>query len=106
MSSKTIILLEDDTDGSKAAETVEFSIDGATYSIDLSAKNAKELRGGLEKYIEAARKTGGKRSTARKTAGNVDLAAVRAWAASHDIKVATRGRVSAAVIDQFRQAGQ
>ena len=43
MSSKTIIVMEDDTDGSEASETVEFAIDGVTYTIDLSDKNAQKL---------------------------------------------------------------
>jgi hypothetical protein len=34
MASRTIVLLEDDVDGSKADETIEFGIDGTTYAID------------------------------------------------------------------------
>lgn len=37
-------------------------------------------------------------------AGDIDTAAVRAWAAEHDIEVAARGKLPAAVIDQYRQA--
>ena len=107
MSSKTIVVMEDDTDGSAASETVEFAIDGVTYTIDLSDKNAQKLRDGLEKYIAAARQSGGsKRTTRRRVAAtNVDLKAVRAWAASRGLKVSGRGRVSADIVNQFRAAG-
>jgi nucleoid-associated protein Lsr2 len=81
MASRTIVLLEDDVDGSKADETIEFGIDGTTYDIDLSDSNAKKLRDALDRYISKARKLSGKRSTSRKASSAVDLKAVRAWAA-------------------------
>ena len=44
MARKVIVELVDDYDGeSKAEGTVVFSIDGATYEIDLSELNAKAL---------------------------------------------------------------
>ena len=72
MASRTIILLEDDVDGSQAEETIEFGIDGTTYAIDLSDSNAKKLRGAFDGYISKARKVSGKRSTTRKTSSGVD----------------------------------
>ena len=105
MSSKVIVLLEDDLDGTKADETVEFGIDGAVYTIDLSDSNAKKLRGALDGYVSKARKVSGRRSTSRKASSGVDLRAVRAWAASNGIELATRGRVSSSVLDQYRAAG-
>jgi hypothetical protein len=50
----TIVLLEDDVDGSKADETIEFGIDGTTYVIDISESNAQKLRGALDGYISKA----------------------------------------------------
>jgi hypothetical protein len=105
MASRTIILLEDDVDGSKAEETIEFGIDGTTYAIDLSDSNAKKLRGALDGYINKARKVSGKRSTSRKTSSEVDLRAVRAWAASNGIELSSRGRVPTSVLEQYRSAG-
>ena len=67
MSSKVIVILEDDLDGTKADQTVEFGLDGAAYAIDLSDDNAKMLRGALEGYVSKARKVSGKRSTTRKS---------------------------------------
>jgi len=106
VSSKVIVLLEDDVDGTKADETVEFAIDGTTYAIDLSDSNAKKLRDSLDGYISKARKVGGRRSGHKSsTSTSVDLSAVRAWAASNGIKVSGRGRVSRAVLEQYRAAG-
>ena len=105
MSSKVVVLLEDDLDGGKAEETIEFGIDGTTYAIDLSDQNAKKLRGALDGYISKARKVSGKRSTSRKASSGVDLKAVRAWAASNGIELSSRGRVPASVLEQYRSAG-
>ena len=43
MAKKVTVTLVDDFDGAGAAdETVEFGLDGVTYEIDLSTKNADE----------------------------------------------------------------
>jgi len=105
MSSKVIVLLEDDVDGTKADETIEFGIDGSTYNIDLSDANAKKLRGALDGYISKARKTGGRRSASRKDGSMVDNKAVRRWADANGIELSKRGRIPQDVISQFRAAG-
>ena len=62
MAKKVTVTLVDDFDGDGPAdETVEFSIDGVSYEIDLSAKNAKKLREDLKQWIEAGRRVGGRR---------------------------------------------
>jgi hypothetical protein len=101
MSSKVLVVLEDDLDGSKASETVTFAIDGTQYEIDLNDQNAQALRSAL------ARKVGGRRSGRKSTNGssNVDLKAVRAWAASNGVELSSRGRIPQAVLDQYRAAG-
>ena len=50
MTRKTVIILEDDLDGSNASETVQFSIDGAEYEIDLNEEHANELRQALSRF--------------------------------------------------------
>ena len=116
MASRTLVVLEDDLDGGDAAETIEFAIDGAQYSIDLNESNAEQLRGVLDKYIDKARRTGGRRSTRKPSIkaaaaapavvfSQVDNKAVRAWAASAGVDVSPRGRIPAHVIDAYREAG-
>jgi hypothetical protein len=40
---------------------VAFTLDGVTYEIDLSTKNANKLRAVFEPWIEAGRRVGGRR---------------------------------------------
>jgi hypothetical protein len=105
MSSKVLVVLEDDLDGSKASETVTFAIDGTQYEIDLNDENAKKLRGALDGYVSKARKVSGKRSTARRDGSEVDNKAVRRWAESNGIELSERGRIPQDVVSQFRAAG-
>lgn len=44
MAQRVHIVLEDDIDGSQAAETVSFALDGVSYEMDLSEENAEKLR--------------------------------------------------------------
>jgi hypothetical protein len=105
MSSKVLVILEDDVDGGEATETIEFALDGTSYAIDLSDANAKKLRGALDGYISKARKTGGRRSSGRKGGSEVDNKAVRRWAESNGIQLSKRGRIPQDVVSQFTAAG-
>jgi hypothetical protein len=106
MSSKVIVFLEDDLDGTKADQTVEFGLDGAAYAIDLSDSNAKMLRGALEGYVDKARKVSGKPSSSRKTiSSGIDNRAVRRWAEANGIELSKRGRIPQDVASQFMAAG-
>ena len=62
MAQQVQVLLVDDIDGGKAAETVSFSLDGVSYEIDLSAKNAAKLRDALSTWVGHARRSGGRRA--------------------------------------------
>ena len=105
MASKTTVELVDDLDGKVAAETVTFGLDGRTFEIDLSEKNAKALRDDLAPFVDAARTVGGTRRRAVRVETAVDTRAVRAWAASNGIKLSPRGRIPTDVIQQYRNAG-
>ncbi|MBU6214129.1 MAG: Lsr2 family protein [Actinomycetales bacterium] len=56
MSSSVQILLKDDLDGTPAEETLQFMLDGTTYEIDLSKRNAAALRQAMARYVKAARR--------------------------------------------------
>src|SRR5581483_9334532 len=60
---KVQTLFIDDLDGSEAAGTVRFGLDGTQYEIDLSSTHTDELHGVLEHYIAHARRAG---NTARR----------------------------------------
>jgi hypothetical protein len=88
---KVSITLVDDLDGSDAAETVTFGLDGNTYEIDLSEQNAKDLRNALGNYTMFARKVTGRKRKPGKPAGNTK--AVREWARAQGYTVSNRGVV-------------
>jgi hypothetical protein len=92
VSSKVIVILEDDVDGGKADETVEFGLDGSVYAIDLSDSNAKKLRGALDGYVSKARKMSGKRSSSRKASSPIDNKTIRAWATASSCQSAAGSR--------------
>jgi hypothetical protein len=108
MASRTIVELTDDLDGTKAAETVTFGLDGRVYEIDLSAKNAKALRGALKSYVGAARRSASAaRANSRPAAPSIDREesqAIREWARASGYDVSTRGRISAEIIDAYNAA--
>lgn len=109
MAQKTEVTLVDDIDGGSATETIEFGLDGKSYTIDLSNRNASGLKKALAPYIEAGRKLSspkrGRGRPYRRVEVDVDPAAVRAWAVANDYEISARGRVSAAIIDEYRAAG-
>ena len=65
MAQRVHIVLVDDLDGGEAEETVRFALDGTSYEIDLSGKNATSLRDALTMYVGAARKVPVRRRTKR-----------------------------------------
>lgn len=121
MSQKILVRLVDDLDPDQEAdETLQFTVDGVTYEMDLSAKNAEEFRAALERYTDVARRIAGRRTnriapaaTGSKAAagkGGADLSfeergALRVWAGENGFHVADRGRIAASVIDAWREAG-
>jgi hypothetical protein len=107
MATKTTVILVDDLDGAAADETVEFQLDGVSYEIDVSAKNAKKLRGALKPWVKSGRRTGGRRRGSRRrnsstaTAARGQSAAIREWARRNGHEVAVRGRIPADVVAAF-----
>ncbi|MFB9685555.1 Lsr2 dimerization domain-containing protein [Amycolatopsis plumensis] len=65
MARNTAVQVLDDLTGEPAAETVGFGLDGIDYDIDLSFANAEALRGLLQRYADAGRRTGGRRNRPR-----------------------------------------
>lgn len=108
MAKRVTVTAIDDTDGeSLADETVRFMLDGVTYEIDLSAKNAKKLRERVQPWIRASRRVSGrKRSRSVRSAkgAELDSAAVREWARRQGREVASRGRIPRALLDAFAES--
>jgi hypothetical protein len=108
MAQKTHVFLEDDLTGGDADETVTFGLDGRAYEIDLSSKNAEELRASLSRYVSAGRRAGkahGFKSPFRRADSEPDPAAIRAWAYEQGYEVSSRGRISGALVSAYKDAG-
>jgi hypothetical protein len=111
MASRTTVTLVDDLDGSTADETVPFSLDGASYEIDLSADHADGLRTAFEQYVAAARRTGGRRTSSSNGSARASKSAtgssrernqeIRVWASRNGAALADRGRIPGYVVEAF-----
>lgn len=112
MAQRMIVELIDDLDGKDADETITFALDGVDYEIDLSGKNAAKMRDALAPFVDAARKTGGRKSKSKtKTSAmggptsGPDPAKVREWALGQGYDVANQGRVPRRIVEAYKAAG-
>jgi len=103
MAQRVHVVLEDDIDGGAADETVVFTLDGATYEIDLSTKNADKLRDVLAPYTAVGRRTGGRRKRSAVERPS-EATEIRTWAADNGYTVSARGRVSGEIKDAYEKA--
>jgi hypothetical protein len=118
MARKTIVTLVDDLTGEAAEDisTVEFTVDGITYELDLTDDNSAKLRDALAPYARAGRKISGRRrggtrpgrtiSSTGSAAGynRETLKSIRAWARTNGHSVSDRGRLSAEVLQAWQTA--
>lgn len=102
------IHLIDDLDGKEIpagkGETVPFALDGASYEIDLGARNAAALRKTLAAYVAAARPVKPLRGARRRRATDPDARQIKAWARENGYEVAARGRVPGHIRDAYTAA--
>lgn len=104
MAKQTHIEMVDDIDPTHTADvTVQFSLDGHHYEIDLANSNADKLRDTLSPWIAAARKTiPGRRRITTLNHDNSESKAIRQWAESQGMSVSARGRLSAEIVAAYR----
>jgi hypothetical protein len=115
---ETITKLIDDLDGGEAHETVKFGLDGYSYEIDLSTKNANKLRNALSPYLESGTRLSSRvvavngrgaapRGRGTAVAEREQNQAIRAWALRRGMDVAPRGRIKQEVVEAYhREAGR
>lgn len=116
MSEKIIRQLIDDMEEGEVpadAGSVLFGLDGKSFEIDLSRKNADALRAFLNRYIPHARQAGkmrpGKTSPAAPAGksgyGSEQLKAIREWARKNGYPdLSDRGRVPRDAIEAFEKS--
>lgn len=108
MAKRVEVLLIDDCDGSDADETVQFALDGAGYEIDLNSGNSSQFREQTKRWVEHARRTGGRGAATQRSGGrkktDPDTAKVREWARSNGFTVSERGRLPETLREAYAAA--
>lgn len=107
MAKHLIHQITDDLDGSPDAATIQFSLDGHAYEIDLAPRSEAKFRDVLAPFIDHAKSASeGKASRGRGTrTSTVDRAdpdrasRARQWALDNGVQLPSRGRVARAVLD-------
>ena len=111
MAKKTMVQLVDDLTGQSIEDgegrTIRFAFDGAEYEIDLTNSNIEEFSNSLERFVRASRRVAGRRKSGGTTGrgsggGDNETAAIREWAESQGLKVASRGRISADIVERYK----
>lgn len=116
MAKQIIHKLVDDLDNGDADETIKFAFDGVNYEIDLSAKNAADMRKAFAKYIDKGTRVGRASAVAaarapRSGRGGVAVndreqnKAIRAWAKKQGYDISDRGRIPQEVQDEYHSKG-
>src|SRR3954468_16583678 len=104
------VVLIDDLDGSEAAETITYTVNGQDYEIDLSEENAQRFYDAFGQYIENSRRvdrqtpTRRGRGDGRKRSGGSgrdDISQIRQWAEANGHEVSARGRIKKEIIDAY-----
>lgn len=121
MAKQVIIELTDDIDGSVISdndgESIDFSVNGVDYTIDLKNKNAIEFHRKFSYYTDRATRVGGRKHRSSTVIANKPLTdsipatrdpaqtrAIREWANANGYDVSARGRIPAAVAAAFESA--
>ena len=118
MAQRTVVQLVSDLSGDEMeageGRTVEFSVDGTAYTIDLTDEEAAGFDRALAMYVEHATKTSGGGSSGRKRTSSGgkagsgrskdELANIRAWAQANGHQVSERGRIKKDVLDAYHAA--
>ena len=108
------VVLTDDLDGSEAAETITFMVNGQDYEIDLSEENAQRFYDTFDTYIEKSRRVERQTAPTRRGRGNGrrrsggsgrdDIPQIRQWAEAQGMDVSARGRIKKEVLDAYDEA--
>ena len=110
------VILVDDLDGSERdVTTIQFSVDGDTYEIDLSPSNFNRLRQAVQPFTVAGRRVGSQQSPASNerscaAKGRADgkrdgrAARMRTWAKDNGYEVPAFGRIPKEVLEAYHEA--
>jgi Lsr2 len=108
------VVLTDDLDGSEATQTLNYTVDGQEYEIDLSEENVQRFHEALEPFVAQSRQVERQAAPTRRgrgdgrrrsgASGRNDLPQIREWAEGQGMDVSARGRVKRYIIDAYDEA--
>ncbi|MGH3318615.1 MAG: histone-like nucleoid-structuring protein Lsr2 [Streptosporangiaceae bacterium] len=111
---KVLLLCDLHQDETEGHETIQFSIDGTSYEVDLCSDHAQEMRDALTPFVDHARKaatrgagTRGGGTRGRRTRGGSSRersAEIRSWAKANGIDVNERGRIPGWIVEKYEAA--
>lgn len=118
---KKVVLLDDIDqtviDEALGGGTIEFSVDGKDYSIDLGVKNKQAFESALKPYIKVAQelavaslpRRGRPKGTSTRAASGSgrskeELANIRDWAQKNGHETSPRGRIAAPILEAYDAA--
>lgn len=109
MATRKYVEIVSDISGERAAETVEFKLDGVAYEIDLTAGEASDFREALDQYVQVARRSSARKSKGRRVkpsdrGSEPSAAAIREWATASGYEVPARGRIPAEIRRAYTEA--
>lgn len=104
MATRTILV--DDMDGGDADVTIAFVINGDSYSIDLSHKNAEKFHKAIEPFVQAAKPHDRMSVVQGEVVAVQQRQAIRDWAKKAGYDIAERGRIPQDIVDAFNQKGR
>jgi hypothetical protein len=108
------VVLTDDLDGSEATQTLNYTVGGQEYEIDLSEENVQRFHEALEPFVSKSRQVERRAAPTRRgrgdgrrrsgASGRNDIPQIREWAESQGMDVSARGRVRRYIIDAYDEA--
>ncbi len=114
MATRTMVLVQDDLDGSEGAQTISFGLEGKHYDIDLKPEHEEQLRQALSPFLAKARKvrhnqdarSQGRAAGAATPTDRAQTAAIRRWATEQGMEVPARGRIPRHIREAYDNAGR
>ena len=101
MATRTVLV--DDMDGGDADVTIGFVINGDSYSIDLSNKNAEKFYAAIEPFVKAAKPHNRISVVQGEIIAVQQRQAIRDWARKSGYDVAERGRIPQDIVDAYNK---
>jgi len=103
VATKTVLV--DDMDGGNADVTIALALNGETYSMDLSNKNAEAFYAAINPWLSiATRNRAGHEATVQNyLAGVEQRAAIREWAIRKGMGISPRGRIPQEITDEYNK---